>query len=118
MESYVLNNIEIGERIRKTRTSMGMSREAFSEIINISNIFLGQIERGERSLSITTLASISSATGVSTDYILFGTPNNNSTMSKIVNILEKSSDNMEDYVYKILITSFSFFKVNENKNKK
>lgn len=82
MENYVLNNIEVGERIRKIRKQLKMSREAFAELINISDIFLGQIERGKRSLSIMTLASISTSTGVSTDYILFGTPEETSTLKK------------------------------------
>ena len=117
MRSYILNNIEIGERIREIRKKQGLSREAFSEMINISEIFLGQIERGERSLSITTLASISFATGVSTEYI-FGVSENNTTMKKIINILEKSPDNMREYVYKILLSSFSFFKSNKEESKK
>lgn len=118
MRGYILNNIEIGERIREIRKKQGMSREAFSEMINISEIFLGQIERGERSLSITTLASISFTTGISTEYILFGISENSNTMKKIINILEKSPDNMKEYVYKILLASFSFFKSNKKENKK
>ena len=118
MRGYILSNIEIGERIREIRKKQGMSREAFSEMINISEIFLGQIERGERSLSITTLASISFATGVSTEYILFGVSENNTTMKKIINILEKSPDNMREYVYKILLSSFSFFKSIKEESKK
>lgn len=44
---YKLNNIEIGNRIRSIRENMFMSREKFSEMIDISEVFLGQIERGE-----------------------------------------------------------------------
>ena len=60
-----------------------MSREKFSEIIDISEVFLGQIERGERSLSIKTLTKIVKFTGTSTDYILFGDVENNKTYDKI-----------------------------------
>ena len=49
---YKLNNIEIGERIRSIRENMLMSREKFSEMVDISEVFLGQIERGECSLSL------------------------------------------------------------------
>ena len=82
MKKDLPNNIEVGERIRKTRENLKMNRETFSEIIDISDVFLGQIERGKRSLSITTLASISTSTGVSTDFILFGTPEETSTLKK------------------------------------
>lgn len=45
------DNIIIGERIRKIRENLKMNRENFSEMIDISDVFLGQLERGERSLS-------------------------------------------------------------------
>jgi len=118
MENYVLNNIEIGERIRKIRKQLKMSREAFAELINISDIFLGQIERGERSLSIMTLSSISTSTGVSTDYILFGTPEETPTLKKITNIVENASDNFKNYAYDILLTSITYFRKNEKDIKK
>ena len=118
MENYVLNNIEIGERIRKIRKQLKMSREAFAELINISDIFLGQIERGERSLSIMTLSSISTSTGVSTDYILFGTPEETPTLKKITNIVENASDNFKNYAYDILLTSITYFRKSEKDIKK
>lgn len=48
------NDIIIGDRIRKIREDLKMSRETFSEMIDISDFFLGKIERGERSLSNNT----------------------------------------------------------------
>ena len=35
-----------------------MNREKFSEMIDVSDVFLEQIERGERSLSLKTLGRI------------------------------------------------------------
>ena len=65
-------NLEIGERIRKIRTGMGLSREELSEMIGISALFLGFIECGQRGMSISTLMSLSRILNVSTDYILTG----------------------------------------------
>ena len=65
-------NLEIGERIRQTRTEIGFSREQLSEIIGISTLFLGFIECGQRGMSITTLKKLCDALHVSADYILFG----------------------------------------------
>ena len=118
MGIYVVNNIEIGERIRKIRKQLKMSREAFAELIDISDIFLGQIERGERSLSIITLTSIATTTGVSTDYILFGTPEEIPILQKINNIVEKGSNNFKTYIYDILLTSITYFQKNEKDLKK
>lgn len=115
MEENIPNNIEVGERIRKIREELKMSRETFSEMIDISDVFLGQIERGERSLSLKTLCRIVSFTGVSTDFILFGKQENNTTINKINRILYKSSDNMVNYIYQIITASFSFFKTYKEK---
>ena len=77
-----LNNIEIGERIRYIRESMFLSRERFSEMVDISEVFLGQIERGECSLSVKTLANIVTFSGSFTDFILFGDNSQNSYIKK------------------------------------
>ena len=70
-------NNDIGERLRSIRESMRMTREEFSEKIDITDSFLGQIERGERALSVKTLKKVVKYTGVSADYLLFGKNSNN-----------------------------------------
>jgi transcriptional regulator with XRE-family HTH domain len=113
MKENMPNNLEVGERIRKIREELKMNRETFSEMIDISDVFLGQIERGERSLSIKTLCRIVSFTGSSTDFILFGTAKENSTINKINRILHRSSETMISYIYQIIIASLAFFKTHE-----
>lgn len=115
MNNTVPNNLEVGERIREIRTNLDMNREKFSEMIDVSDVFLGQIERGERSLSLKTLSRIVKFTGASTDYILFGTPVTNSTRDKINRILDKCSDTTIEYIYQIINCSFTFFKRNDLK---
>ena len=116
MEQKLPNNLEVGERIRKIREDLNMNRETFSEMIDVSDVFLGQIERGERSLSLKTLCRIVSFTGASTDYILLGNAETNSTIDKIVRILRKSSNHMIKYVYQVIIASYHFFKTNKEEN--
>lgn len=106
----MLNNIEVGERIRKIREDLKMSREKFSEMIDISDVFLGQLERGERSLSTKTLIKIISFTGLSSDFILFGTEESNDKISKINRILNKCSDDVLDYIYNLIRTTVTFIK--------
>ena len=102
------DNIIIGERIRKIRENLKMNRENFSEMIDISDVFLGQLERGERSLSTKTLKKIVKFTGVSADFILFGNEESNSTLAKIDRILGKCSDDLLDYIYDLIHTTFKF----------
>lgn len=104
------DNIKIGERIRKIREDLKMSREKFSEMLDISEVFLGQLERGERSLSTKTLVKIVSCTGISSDFILFGTQTLNTTISKINRILNRCSDDVLDYIYNLIRSTISFIK--------
>ena len=76
-----------------------MNRENFSEMIDVSDVFLEQIERGERSLSLKALGRIVKFTGASTDYTLFGTPVTNLTRDKINRILDKCSNTTVEYIY-------------------
>lgn len=106
----MLDNIKIGERIRGIRENLKMSRETFSEMIDISDVFLGQIERGERSLSTKTLYKIVKFTGNSSDYILFGKKDSNEIILKIDRILDGCPNNVLEYIYKYVYDTFYFFK--------
>ncbi|MGN1347969.1 MAG: helix-turn-helix domain-containing protein [Acutalibacteraceae bacterium] len=68
-------NLEIGERVRKARTSQGLSREQLSEMLDISSLFLGYIECGQRGMSLNTLQKLCLVLNVSADYILLGKDN-------------------------------------------
>ncbi len=102
-------NIEVGERIRSIRKSYNMNREKFSEIIDISEVFLGQIERGERSLSLKTLRKIIAFSGYSADFILFGKVDNNNKLEKIHKLLTNCSEKNLDYIYDIILLSKKLF---------
>ena len=112
-------DIDIGERLRGVREGMHMTREKFSEKIDITDSFLGQIERGERSLSAKTLKKVVKYTGISADYLLFGKDSNNETIQKINNILTVSSDTTSDFIYHIVMCSNDFCKkIKEENNSK
>lgn len=65
-------NIEIGERIKKKRKSLKMTREELAEIVDISPQFLANIECGKKGMSFTTLKNLCFALGTSCDYIILG----------------------------------------------
>ena len=102
------DDIDIGERLRGIREGMQMTREEFSEKIDITDSFLGQIERGERSLSVRTLRKVVRYTGVSSYYLLFGKDTNNDTIQKINNILALNSETTSDFIYHIVLCSNDF----------
>lgn len=103
-------DIDIGERLRSVREQMNMTREKFSEKIDITDSFLGQIERGERALSVKTLKKVVRYTGVSADYLLFGKNTGNEAIEKINNILAVNSNTTSDFIYHIVMCSNDFCK--------
>jgi len=65
-----LNYIEIGQKIKKARVSMGLSQEAAAELCGLSPSFYSNIERGVKIMSLKTFISICSAFSLSADYLL------------------------------------------------
>ena len=110
-------DIDIGERLRSVRENMRMTREEFSEKIDITDSFLGQIERAERALSAKTLKKVVKYTGISADYLLFGKDLNNETVQKINNILSVNSEATSDFIYHIVMCSNDFCKKIKEENK-
>ena len=49
---------KIGSRIRAIRLKRGWSQEEFADICGIHRGHMGQIERGEKDVSISTLAKV------------------------------------------------------------
>lgn len=89
--NYTLNNKEIGNRIRIERERLKLTREAFAEFVDLSALYVGQLERGERQMSLPALVNISKYLMLNTDYLLFG----NETLDKN-NALIK--ENFKEYV--------------------
>ncbi|MFD1781621.1 helix-turn-helix domain-containing protein [Fredinandcohnia salidurans] len=58
-------NIQVGERIRYLRTGKEISREELAYRANLHYNFLGKVERGEKGVSLESLASITRALNVS-----------------------------------------------------
>ncbi|MCQ2463454.1 MAG: helix-turn-helix domain-containing protein [Clostridia bacterium] len=90
--------LEIGERVRKIRTDIGLSREQLSEMLGISSLFLGYIECGQRGMSITTLCNLCKKLNVSADYILFGREQNTHGINDILVSLNGMDEKYYDAV--------------------
>lgn len=65
-------SIGIGNRIRKERESLSMTREKMAEILNITPGYIADLERGEARLSVSGLVNLCDLFHCSSDYILFG----------------------------------------------
>ena len=69
--SAVLNNRDLGNRIRKIRKEKYLTQFALAEEVGISPNFLGDVERGVKSPSLETMVCIANVLDVSLDYLLF-----------------------------------------------
>lgn len=78
---------EIGQRLRKKRTELKLTREEFAELADVSSGFYGQIEVGTTQMSIDTLIKISASTHLPMEYILFGTEYTPSDSKPIIELL-------------------------------
>jgi len=60
----------LGRRIREERLKLNLTQERLAEEVNLSTAYIGQIERGERSLTLENLAAVANRLGVTIDYLL------------------------------------------------
>ena len=60
----------LGTRIREERKRLNLTQAQLAEDIDISDTYMGAIERGERSLTLDTLARLANRLGVTIDYLL------------------------------------------------
>jgi transcriptional regulator with XRE-family HTH domain len=54
----------LGAAIRKRRTSLRISQEAFADLIGMHRAYYSAIERGERNLTLGTLQRVAKGLGV------------------------------------------------------
>jgi transcriptional regulator with XRE-family HTH domain len=69
---YNIDYKELGKRIRAERRKQDLTQEKLAEMAEISDSFMGHIERGGRTLSIETLAKLANALSLSIEYIVCG----------------------------------------------
>jgi len=85
----------IGNKIRLEREMLNLSREKLAEITELSPFYIGQIERGERKMSLDTLVKFANTFNVSIDYLLFGSNlhNENLELKNFYTVLETEDNN-------------------------
>jgi len=88
MYDYDEWNAGIGQRIRERRVELGYSREKLAELADMSEKYLGEVERGEKKISARRLAMIAAPLGVTMDYVVFG-KNESEEWTAIANLLRR-----------------------------
>ena len=63
---------ELGKRIKLTRRGQDLTQEMLAEKAGVSQHYIYEIEAGRKAMSIHSFASLTTASDVSADYLLFG----------------------------------------------
>ena len=104
-----MNYVRLGQRIREERLKLNLTQARLAEDIDISDTYIGQIERGERSLTLDTLVRLVNRLGVSIDYLLkdsVGTGDEN-IISQFRQIIDSRSDNRKQMALDVLKAMFA-----------
>lgn len=73
-----MDYIALGRRIREERLKLNLTQEKLAEDVDLSPAYIGQIERGERHVSLENLITIVNRLDITVDYILMDSVNVNS----------------------------------------
>ena len=65
MSEHEQLHIVVAENIRQCRQSIGLSQEALADNCGLHRTYIGAIERGERNVTVNTLARVAEALGCS-----------------------------------------------------
>ena len=100
----------LGERIREERLKLNLTQAKLAEDIDISDTYMGAIERGERSLTLDTLVRLVNRLGVTVDYMLADSveDNDSNIIKQFKQIIDCQSLERKQMAINILRTIFSY----------
>ena len=101
----------LGKRIREERKRLNLTQAELAESIDISDTYMGSIERGERSLTLDTLVRLVNRLGVTVDYMLADSVSDNDSniMEQFKQIMYGQSLERKQMAINVLRAIFSYF---------
>ncbi len=111
-----MDYIALGKRIREERLKLNLTQEKLAEDVALSTAYIGQIERGERHVSLENLIMIVNRLEITVDYILMDSVNTNShTLYCIWNQLMNGRTDIEkSMAVDIVKMIFTYLDLNED----
>lgn len=102
-------NIEIGQRIKKSREATGLTQEAFAEMVGLGVKHISAIERGAVGVSLNTIQTICRVLAISSDALLLEDTDKNdvSAMSARLERLSPKQYKIAEDVLNKLIEAFA-----------
>lgn len=105
----------LGERIREERLRLHLTQAQLAEDVDISDTYMGAIERGERSLTLDTLVRLVNRLGVTVDYLLVDSilDSDDNIMEQFKQIMDQQPLERKQMAVKVLRTIFAYFENGE-----
>lgn len=103
---------KLGKRIREERQRINLTQAELAEDIDISDTYMGAIERGERSLTLDTLVRLVNRFGVTVDYMLADSvaDSDANIMEQFKQIIDCQSLERKQMAINVLRAIFAYFK--------
>ena len=104
-----MDYIKLGQRIRAERLKLNLTQAKLSEDVDISEAYMGQIERGERNLALDTLIRLANRVGASVDYLLKDSvdDSNDNILNQFRQLTENKSIEQKQLVIDVVKTILS-----------
>ena len=101
----------LGNRIREERLRLHLTQAQLAEDVDISDTYMGAIERGERSLTLDTLVRLVNRLGVTVDYLLADSVSDSDAniMEQFKQIVDQQPLERKQMAINVLRTIFSYF---------
>ena len=101
----------LGNRIREERLRLHLTQAQLAEDVDISDTYMGAIERGERSLTLDTLVRLVNRLGVTVDYLLADSVSDSDAniMEQFKQIMDQQPLERRQMAINVLRTIFSYF---------
>lgn len=100
---------QLGNRIREERLKLNLTQSELAEKVDLSDTYIGAIERGERSLTVASLIKVANVLGVSVDYLLSDLidENDQNIIDQFRQIVNGKSQNHKRMAISVLRTIFA-----------
>ena len=96
----------VGQRLRAYRVKQGLTQEELAEKAELHPTYIGQVERGEKNLTITSLEKILNALEVSFSELFShydSRPGQMETAAKCYDLITQVKEKEQEHIYRILV---------------
>ncbi len=99
-----MDYVALGSRVKRKRLELNLTQERLAELADISAVYVGQIERGERHMTIDILVKLSEILEISVEELLKDSTKENipSRMKEISNLLNELNSSEIDRLINVI----------------